>query len=594
MKKLLLAFCFILATTAIARLSFAQSSGTPWGAVDGLGRKVETSQTLETTKPNKTVGIFYFLWIDSADHKDPRSDGPYDVSKILAKLPEEDVKNPEASRSDLWAPGNGTMHFWGEPLFGYYSAFDPWVLRRHVMLLADAGIDFLVFDTTNYLTYPEQVRALCDVMLKIRSEGGATPQITFMLNTRAKDAANNLWKEVYSTGKYDELLFKLEGKPLLIGDPDEIVDETLRNALTLRKAHWPFTMVNTKKAWHWEAAYPQPYGYADDPNVPEQVNVSVAQNLNRNPSAQVANMSSRQARGRSFHDGILEENLATDEGRNFAEQWKRAYELNPPYVMITGWNEWIAGRWDRGAAGKVFVDQYNREYSRDIEPMKGGHLDAYYLQMIEGIRRYKGVSPLPKLDKTLTVDAQGDFAQWNSISTKLSDWTFETQKRDFKGLGGNHYVNESGRNDFVEFKVTRDDKNFYFYAKTREAIQPNRPDGLCLLLDVDDDLSNGFIGGDYLVGLSYGENETSLSKYNGQEPNAWNWKEMGKVPCQIKGNELMIAVPFARLGLDAKKASFNNVSFKWLDNFTKDVTPSDLYLNGDVAPESRFFYKVTE
>ena len=38
-------------------------------------------------------------------------------------------------------------------------------------------------------------------------------------------------------------------------------------------------MVNTPYAWHWEATYPQPYGYTDDPKKPEQVNVSVAQNL---------------------------------------------------------------------------------------------------------------------------------------------------------------------------------------------------------------------------------------------------------------------------------------------------------------------------
>jgi len=38
-------------------------------------------------------------------------------------------------------------------------------------------------------------------------------------------------------------------------------------------------MINTPYAWHWEATYPQVYGYTDDPNQHEQVNVSVAQNL---------------------------------------------------------------------------------------------------------------------------------------------------------------------------------------------------------------------------------------------------------------------------------------------------------------------------
>ncbi|MBR5759086.1 MAG: hypothetical protein IKX88_10880 [Thermoguttaceae bacterium] len=593
MTKYLTTLCVCCLFALCFNNVYAQSPGVPWRAVDGLGRAVETSDELGVIRAGKSVGIFYFLWIDSASQKAPWTDGPYDVSKILERLPEKDLQDPEASKSELWAP-HSQMHFWGEPLFGYYSAFDPWVLRRHVQLLADAGIDFLVFDTTNYLTYPDQVRALCDVMTQIRAEGGKTPQITFMLNTRAKDAANNLWNEVYSTRKYDELLFQVEGKPLLIGDPAEITDKKINAALTLRKAHWPFEMVNTQKAWHWEAAYPQPYGYVEDPNKPEQVNVSVAQNLSRQPDAHVQNMSSRMARGRSFCNGKVEEDLATDEGRNFAEQWKRAYELDPPYVMITGWNEWIAGRWDYGDGRGVFVDQYNREYSRDIEPMKGGHLDAYYMQMIEGIRRYKGVVPPPQTQIGITIDVKGSFAQWNNVETILTDWKGETVKRDFRGQGGTHYVNETGRNDFVAFKATRDSDNFYFYVKTAAPIQPALPDNLCVMIDVDSNLQTGFVGGDYLIGQPYDGTTASLAFFAGDNPEEWNWKQSGETAYKIENDELMIAVPYKALGLDAANASFNGISFKWSDNLSGNVTPAELYTTGDVAPESRFFFHVTE
>ena len=43
---------------------------------------------------------------------------------------------------------------------------------------------------------------------------------------------------------------------------------------------------------------------------------------------------------------------------------------------------------------KVFVDLYNQEYSRDVEPMHGGHTDNYYYQMVSNIRKYKGVRQL--------------------------------------------------------------------------------------------------------------------------------------------------------------------------------------------------------
>ncbi len=584
-----LAFTLVLALSSAV---FAQSEGTPWGAADSLGRIVQSSNASTQVRANKSVGMFYFLWVDETVAKCHWCDGPYDVSKILAKLPPEDLKDTEASKSDLWAPGHA-MYFWSEPLYGYYNNKDPWVIRRHLQLLADAGVDFLVFDTTNYVTYPATVAAICNVMKQIRAEGGRTPQITFMLNTETDKTAAKLWKEVYGTGKYDELLFQLDGKPLMIGDPNAITDPTIKEKLTLRRAHWPFEMVNTQNAWHWEAAYPQPYGWSIDENTPEQVNVSVAQNLSREPKSPVKFMSSGMARGRSFCNGKIEEDLATDEGRNFAEQWKRAYELDPPYVMITGWNEWIAGRWDYGDGRGVFVDQYNREYSRDIEPMKGGHLDAYYLQAVDGIRKYKGAPALPKFTAKKTIDLNGGFEQWQDVDLTFADWRNETVKRDFSGAGQTHYVNETGRNDFIEFKATRDDKNFYFYAKTNEDIKADALDGLCLLLNVDKNLNSGFVGGDVLIGAKYDGTKASLAKFEGDKIEDWSWKDSGAVAYKAEKNEIMFAVSFDALGLTTS-ATFNDLEFKWLDNFVGEIKVEDLYTTGDVAPESRFFFNAAE
>ena len=36
------------------------------------------------------------------------------------------------------------------------------------------------------------------------------------------------------------------------------------------------------------------------------------------------------------------------------------------------------------------------------------------------------------------------------------------------------------------------------------------------------------------------------------------------------------------------------IDFKWLDNFHGAAEVSDLYTTGDVAPESRFFFQMTE
>ncbi len=587
----LILVAFALACGVAPNGARGQSAGTPWRAIDALGRSVDAVDVNGELREGKKVGIFYFLWLNESVPKAPWNDGPYDLTKLLAKLPASDLKDIELSKSKLWA-GPGVMHFWGEPLYGYYVSRDPWVIRRHVQLLVDAGVDFLVFDTTNNVTYPDAVAAICNVMLQMRKEGATTPQLTFMINTNAAQTAEKLWNEVYSKAEYAPLLLQLDGKPLLVGDPNVITNPTIKEKLTLRRAHWPFEMVNTENAWHWEAAYPQPYGWSKDPNKAEQVNVSVAQNLSRKPDAHVENMSSGQARGRSFSEGRLEERLATDLGLNFAEQWTRAYELDPEFVMITGWNEWIAGRWPRGDRN-VFVDQYNREYSRDIEPMKGGHHDNYYLQMIQGIRKYKGVAPLPQLTSFKTIDVQGDFAQWRDVELVFSDWLGETTARDFPGCGETHYKNTSGRNDFISFKATRDENAFYFYAKTASAISEDR-DGLCLLINTDDNLKSGFIGGDVLIGAKYDENSASVANYSGKKSDQWRWTVSGEVEYKVAGNEIMIAVPYSVLGLTKETASFDKLGFKWLDNFVGKLSIDDLYTRGDVAPESRFFFQAIE
>ena len=88
----------------------------------------------------------------------------------------------------------------------------------------------------------------------------------------------------------------------MICDPAEAERRVEASSSRCAARTGPFTLTNTPYAWHWEATYPQPYGYTDDPQKPEQVNVSVAQNL-RQSDGKVTNMSSGEARGRSFHDG---------------------------------------------------------------------------------------------------------------------------------------------------------------------------------------------------------------------------------------------------------------------------------------------------
>ena len=110
---------------------------------DHLGRALPEYGQVSEPKKGKQVGLFYYLW-----HGQHGTEGPYDISKMLEKDPDV-FKKPE---SPLWPdPKHAPMLHWGEPLFGYYQSEDEWVLRRHVQMFIDAGIDILFFDATNGL-----------------------------------------------------------------------------------------------------------------------------------------------------------------------------------------------------------------------------------------------------------------------------------------------------------------------------------------------------------------------------------------------------------------------------------------------------------
>jgi hypothetical protein len=525
--------------------------------------------------------MFYFLW-----HTERREwaggNGPRDIAKIIAK----DSDALRHGDSPLWGPP-GTAHYWGEPLYGYYQSTDPWVLRRHAQLLSAAGVDTLIFDTTNAATYPEVYTKLCEVFTEVRKAGGRTPRIAFMVNTQAGKTAEKIYHDLYQPGKFRDLWFIWQGKPLMLCDPKEASAE-LKEFFTLRAAHWPFELVNTPYAWHWESTYPQVFGYTDDPNQPEQVNVAVAQNL-RAADGRVTNMSFGDARGRSFHDGKEDKTPgAVNLGYNFAEQWKRALELRPPFVMVTGWNEWIAGRFGNPGGPVVFVDQYDEEFSRDIEPMKGGHGDNYYYQLVANVRRYKGVPEIPAASPMKTIQIDGTFDQWADVGPEYLDDSDDTAHRDFPGVGGLHYADTSGRNDLVTMKVARDEKNVYFYARTREPLTPRTdPNWMWLFISTPGNNHGNWEGYDYLINRTIDADGTAwLEKNDG----GWKWKKVAKISYKVSGNALQLAIPRAALGMAEGAAPFS-LDFKWADNRQHPGDIMDFYTSGDVAPEGRFMYR---
>ena len=323
--------------------------------------------------------------------------------------------------------------YWDEPLFGYYFQTDLWVLRRHVKLLAQAGVDFLIFDTTNRVTFWPHVKALLEVMEEYRQEGWDVPRIAYYTNTRSGETVEEIWHDLYEPGLYKEHWFLWEGKPFIIADPEQCTQEQ-REFFTFRLPQWP-TEAKKQNGCPWiDFERPQRV-WVNEAGENEIVPVSEAQHPNLS-FGDGAFYGDPAPRGRGYHDHHNDKTPdALLYGYNVAEQWERAIELDPKMVFFTGWNEWTAGK-IRGDDPRpvLMIDQADWEYSRDAEPMRGGFFDNYYMQLCDCIRRYKGAPALPARQAPRAIDLNASFEQWRDVPAYWA-MPFGTVPRHAEGAG---------------------------------------------------------------------------------------------------------------------------------------------------------------
>lgn len=551
-----------------------------WVATDALGRALPGYEECGPPRPGKTVGIFYFLWLGYHDQE------LHDITQMLLKHPAAPDYGPV-----------GMFHWWGEPHFGYYRSEDPFILQKHAQMLSIAGVDVIFLDVTNGFTYDETLHALCRTYREMRARGQATPQIAFLLNSASPRVARHLYETFYAQNQFPELWFHWHGKPLILASTDGIQDPSILDFFTWRHS-WAWTdaegwFADGRGKWPWLDHYPQKPGWHDAPDRPEHVSVNVAQHP-------ISNI------GRSFHDGTQPPagETDTDAGLCFAEQWRRALEIDPEFIFITGWNEWVAQRFlkqdndapPQGMLGvplqpgeSYFVDQYNQEFSRDIEPMRGGYGDNYYYQMVENIRRFKGVRPHPTASGPVTIQIDSDFGQWGAVGPDYLDDIGDAPARDHAGWGDRHYVREAGGNDFACLKAARDSEFLYFYARTHQPISlPTGDNWMLLFLSIGGMTEAGWEGFQFLVNRTrHSPSSCSVERSTG----GWNWSVVTEAKYRAAGCELHIAVPRAALNLPPGPLT---VDFQWVDSVPLSGDILDFLDHGDTAPFGRFRYRYEE
>ena len=540
---------------------------------DRLGRVIPEAKG----KRDRLVGIFYFVCNITSSMAEPR-----DVSRIIAEDP--------TAATDMDHPAWNGSAYWGEPLFGYYFTDDEWVIRKHIEMLSFADVDFLVFDTTNRVIFFDQVTLVMRLLEEYIDEGFSVPKVVFYTNTESGDTVNELYDRVYAPGLYKKTWFLLDGKPLIIDRQEECRDD-VRGFFTHRVSQWPLDPQHEDGFPWMEFIRPQRV-YRNRDGKPEIVNVSVAQHPNCAHSDS-AFFGEDGAWGRSYHDGRMDirEN-AVQYGFNFAEQWEYALQIDPEIVFITGWNEWTAGqwRWDRSGpftytvkndegeftfyrAGMkemraVMCDCCSLEYSRDIEPMKGGYFDNYYMQLIEYIRRFKGGAPV-------SVDAGEGLA--------YRDFPSGNAARDRRGFGTNYYRQPQSPNDILRMTVKTEADAVVF---TAECAGPIRREGNWMRLYIipAEQAHYGSVLAPYKTATYIITPDGAVTQFLNKATTP-----AGTAQVSVDSKMIRYTVPRTTLGMPEKGAF--SLDFKWADGVAGDNTVEDLYLHGDTAPYGRLCFR---
>ena len=438
------------------------------------------------------------------------------------------------------------------------------------------------------------------ILHEMNEQGYDAPGVVFYTNTNAATMIKNLYQEIYAQNLYPDTWFRIDGKPVMIGPADANIDDFF----TMKINQWPTEPENHIDAWPWMDGKRPQYIYKDNEGNKSAINVSVAQHSSTwRFSDSIYDRMDRANLGRSYGEAKLNEKLtdkyydaiAADpelykQGLNFQAQWDVAHKADVPFVLVTGWNEWIAQRQSTSTEYAHFVDLASVEFSRDIEMMKGGYFDNYYMQLAFNIQKYKGTSPIILQDARHPINVTGGFEQWDAISVTYTDYVKDCRDRDFNGYGNQVYTDTTGRNDFTAFKITHDTKNAYFYAETRFDI--TKPDTesswMQLFIDADRNVETGWYGYDYIVNYAAkDEFTTTVAKYNGSD-NAFSFEVVGEVSYRVKGNQMMIAVPLELLGI--QHCDYMNFHFKWVDSDSRMTTMEQFYTEGDVAPLGRLNY----
>jgi hypothetical protein len=403
----------------------ADPDGDGWGW-ENHNPCIADSQPVTDNGANLPVGILYFLWHCQATSLNQQ----HNISEILN------------GQSDWGA--KGTFHWWDRPEEGYYCLGDQRdLIYRHLTMLRDAGIDFLVLDITNHPNTAsfaaetfilKSLRPVLEVARTIPGAPKFVPWVPFTddnsgtinernsicnngnaARCRELQRAEPMYQHVTDllSNEFPELVFEYDGKPLLLEaaaddrypreETDQIRPALQANwtvermwGLRLHNEEWQFISTCGNALDFYQSNGWTEAGCNQPVNAGKQISVAAAYQYTyiSEPFTQTPNSYA------GFTGG-----MPKFFGRTMAQQFRVAFENRDvePLVILTGWNEWIAQRFDFNG-NPTFVDLYDDHLNRDIEP--GGESgDLYYYLMRDLIQQYRNAKPFSFEDYFLTKES---------------------------------------------------------------------------------------------------------------------------------------------------------------------------------------------
>ena len=560
---------------------------------------------------NRYVGMFYFMQLGQHDdHKASAGDkydwqGVYDVSKILEEYGREEGFDGDYAHSPV-----GKSHWWGESVYGYYASDDEYVMRKQIELLTFAGVDFIYLDVTNGFVYKNITDILFSILKEYRDAGWQVPQVVYYFRGDDRSLLRTTYVTYYKNKpEYADLWFQPEGKPMAVITSETLaglqvsesaVEKEIRNYFDFRVAAWPDATTSTPidsfpwMDFNWpQKIFPQTAG--EDKGI---INVSGSQHATGAVSltgswgrgwTHTAPYSWAWPRPQPVGNGS-NDSLRFHENLNLQQQWSTVFENDDKIqiVSVTGWNEWAAtksyGPQHFPSQPYYTVDQFNAEYSRDIEPTRTGDMkDNAYLLNTALMRKWK-METSPHYTYPMLSPSGLEDTVWNE-AVSYTDFTGENIIRSHPRTDGVGLLTDNtARNDIREVSVARDEKNLYFRIKCAMPITEKAANDTAWM-NIHINTKNAFekdsLGYQFTVNKKVTGGKTEIVVP--QSAGADTYKRIGEGDIAVSGNTMFVKIPLAVLGLNDRNY---NIEFKVSDN-TAQNDILDFYSTGDSAPCGR-------